>query len=473
MRIVLKMIVESDDVHVENETELVRLDRGNHSEERPPELGMTMKEAKSLLVATQRAMVLAQSQRIVEEASHCACCGAPLKVKDRRQIVYRTLFGKMRLSSPRLSACPCRNSISKQSLSPLANVLKDRSHPELLYLTTRWASIVSYGTTSILLADVLPIDDTMSCSSIRNAVVRIGQRMDERTVETLAASAELERKKLDRAHRVETDHPLAIELDAGYIRSTDRSEAGSRWFSATVARLVGTEGAGVCHAFVGKEVRSPAGRLDRFLSREGIDDASALAVISDGGEDMLGAGYYHYRASQQLLDWFHIAMRFQHVWQALGSIDTEAPERPSSMRSLLEHAKWRLWHFQSVRCLAKLGYLRHDLEELPDSEAKARAIRLLQELVKYLYRNEQFLGDYASRYRAGLPISSASAESVVNCVISKRFVKKQQMRWSATGANALLQIRCAVLNGRYWDEFSKRDPIPTIAANDPVHLLAA
>ena len=378
----------------------------------------------------------------------------------------------MRLPSPRLSACSCQVAHNKQTFSPLSNVLKDRSHPELLYLTTRWASIVSYGTTSILLADVLPIDDAMSCSSIRNAVRRIGQRMDESAVEAPAPSAELDRRKLDRAHRVETDHQLAIELDAGYIRSTDRSEAGSRWFSATVARLVGTEGAGVCHAFVGKEVKFPAGRLDRFLCAEGIDDTSALAVISDGGEDMLGAGYYHYRASQQLLDWFHIAMRFQHVWQALGSIDQATPDRPGSMRLLLEHAKWRLWHFQPVRCLAKLGYLRHDLEALADSEAKTRAIQLLRELVKYLYRNERFLGDYASRYRAGLPISSASAESVVNCVISKRFVKKQQMRWSPTGANALLQIRCAVLNGRYWNEFSKRDPMPT-AANDPAILLAA
>ena len=259
MRIVLKMILQSDDAHAENETELILLERGHHSAQNSPELGMTMKEAKSLLAATQQAMVVAQSQCIVDEASHCACCGAPLKVKDRRQIVYRTLFGKVRLPSPRLSACSCQVAHNKQTFSPLSNVLKDRSHPELLYLTTRWASIVSYGTTSILLADVLPIDDAMSCSSIRNAVRRIGQRMDESTLETLAPSAELERKKLDRAHRVETDHQLAIELDAGYIRSTDRSEAGSRWFSATVARLVGKEGAGVCHAFVGKEVHSPAG----------------------------------------------------------------------------------------------------------------------------------------------------------------------------------------------------------------------
>lgn len=77
---------------------------GYHSAQNSPELGMTMKEAKSLLAATQQAMVVAQSQRIIDEASHCAGCGAPLKVKDRRQIVYRTLFGKVRLPSPLVQA---------------------------------------------------------------------------------------------------------------------------------------------------------------------------------------------------------------------------------------------------------------------------------------------------------------------------------------------------------------------------------
>jgi hypothetical protein len=57
-------------------------------------------------------------------------------------------------------------------------------------------------------------------------------------------------------------------------------------------------------------------------------------------------------------------------------------------------------------------------------------------------------------------------------VISKRFVKKQQMRWSPAGANALLQIRCAVLNARYWQHFQQRDPVPA-AANDPEISLAA
>ena len=43
-------------------------------------------------------------------------------------------------------------------------------------------------------------------------------------------------------------------------------------------------------------------------------------------------------------------------------------------------------------------------------------------------------------------ISTAFVESTVNYAISKRFVKKQQMRWTQRGAHLLLQTRVQVLN---------------------------
>ena len=45
-----------------------------------------------------------------------------------------------------------------------------------------------------------------------------------------------------------------------------------------------------------------------------------------------------------------------------------------------------------------------------------------------------------------LQIATAFVESTVNYVISKRFVKKQQMRWTQRGAHLLLQTRVQVLN---------------------------
>jgi hypothetical protein len=46
-------------------------------------------------------------------------------------------------------------------------------------------------------------------------------------------------------------------------------------------------------------------------------------------------------------------------------------------------------------------------------------------------------------------------ESAVNQVISKRFVKKQQMRWTKKGAHLLLQVRTKVLNKELRSTFER------------------
>jgi hypothetical protein len=54
--------------------------------------------------------------------------------------------------------------------------------------------------------------------------------------------------------------------------------------------------------------------------------------------------------------------------------------------------------------------------------------------------------NYGGRGRYGERISTAFVESTVNQIISKRMVKRQQMRWSPRGAHLLLQGRTRVLN---------------------------
>ena len=56
------------------------------------------------------------------------------------------------------------------------------------------------------------------------------------------------------------------------------------------------------------------------------------------------------------------------------------------------------------------------------------------------------------------PISTSSVESAINQVISKRMVKKQQMRWSLRGAHLLLQIRTRVLNDTLTDDYRRWYP---------------
>ena len=44
-------------------------------------------------------------------------------------------------------------------------------------------------------------------------------------------------------------------------------------------------------------------------------------------------------------------------------------------------------------------------------------------------------------------LSTAFVESTINQVVSKRFVKRQQMQWTQKGAHLLLQTRTKVLDG--------------------------
>ncbi len=66
--------------------------------------------------------------------------------------------------------------------------------------------------------------------------------------------------------------------------------------------------------------------------------------------------------------------------------------------------------------------------------------------------------NYGERYRNGEVIATGFVESAVNQIISKRFVKKQQMRWTKRGAHLLLQVRVKVLNDELRDNFSKWYP---------------
>lgn len=57
------------------------------------------------------------------------------------------------------------------------------------------------------------------------------------------------------------------------------------------------------------------------------------------------------------------------------------------------------------------------------------------------------LGLWTLRHLCHRPIFTGSAESAVEYVVDQHVKNKGHMRWSRRGANALLQVRCAVLNG--------------------------
>ena len=55
--------------------------------------------------------------------------------------------------------------------------------------------------------------------------------------------------------------------------------------------------------------------------------------------------------------------------------------------------------------------------------------------------------NYARRHRDGDRVGTSQTESAANSLVNKRMNKSQQMRWSILGAQRLLQVRAAVING--------------------------
>jgi hypothetical protein len=96
------------------------------------------------------------------------------------------------------------------------------------------------------------------------------------------------------------------------------------------------------------------------------------------------------------------------------------------------------------------------IEETTSKHGKL--FKKVEEFKTYIFNNQAFITNYGERYRNGERISTGFVESTVNQVISKRMVKKQQMRWSKEGAHLLLQVRTKVLDGDWRETFERWYP---------------
>ena len=134
-----------------------------------------------------------------------------------------------------------------------------------------------------------------------------------------------------------------------------------------------------------------------------------------------------------------------------------------------QHLRVSSLPFRALDLLGDVVDGLHCVEE-PDERRQAFLARLV-EFRGYLSANAAEIPNYGERRRCGEPVSSAIAESTVNQVISKRMVKKQQMRWSPRGAHLLLQLRTRVLNADLADDFTRW--YPGFATPDQPAALAA
>jgi len=161
---------------------------------------------------------------------------------------------------------------------------------------------------------------------------------------------------------------------------------------------------------------------------------------------------------EHILDWFHLSMRVHQVEQVMHVLCTLEPpplalfDRARIDVERLRHLLWNGHHDKACEAPGRIKNWAKGAIVLAESGIEEKVRRLAArctELHSYVESNEGALIDYGQRYRAGKPILTSRAEATVNQRVNARMNKRRQMRWSPQGAHRVLQVRAAVLDGRF------------------------
>ena len=213
MRIKLQLAMCSDEGQEKTVTDVITLDK-NHR--RIEHLGLTLAEAKQLLSTLQRHLLQHQVDTFLDTCSPCAACGALLKMKAYASRSFRTLFGTCTLYSPRLEHCDCTRR-KTASCRPLSALLTESVAPELLYMETKWSSLVSYGMSLEALKDFLPLDITLDVKTVRYDTLKVAKRLEAELGDEQQRFITGSPSEWDLLPRPEGSFKVGI--DGGYVRN--------------------------------------------------------------------------------------------------------------------------------------------------------------------------------------------------------------------------------------------------------------
>lgn len=210
-------------------------------------------------------------------------------------------------------------------------------------------------------------------------------------------------------------------------------------------------------AFVQTYDEKPKRRLFETLQSHGMQMNQDITFLSDGGDDVRELQYYLNPHAEHILDWFHVTMKITVMSQIAKGMQDAAFVKKAL--AALERIKWRLWHGHVQNGLDAIESLLLDCEcEEEADPSRDKLHKALDEYYTYICNNREFIPNYADRYRYDEIISTSFAESAINEVVSRRMVKKQQMRWTKKGAHLLLQVRVKTLNDELRSKFEDWHP---------------
>jgi hypothetical protein len=166
-------------------------------------LGITLAEAKQLLAGVQREVSTAQAREHAIRRPVCPCRDGVCRVKDYRDHLVATLFGRVTIRLPRFrcAACGCiETGINWPSHC--------RSTPELDRLRAHLSALVTYRVSAGLLEQMFPVDAGIDPRTLRRHTLKAGAALADRAAIRPPAVAPA----------------ITVTVDSTFIRSREDEE---------------------------------------------------------------------------------------------------------------------------------------------------------------------------------------------------------------------------------------------------------
>ena len=175
--------------------------------------------------------------------------------------------------------------------------------------------------------------------------------------------------------------------------------------------------------------------------RRGLQRARRLVAVGDGAAWIWLIVAMCYAPCVEIIDWWHA---LEKLWAAANSVWGQGESQTAAWMEQQEALLWM------GRLRAILAAFR---QACPRGQPFSEAVRAA---ISYVYHNRKRMA-YEQYRQAGYPTGSGAVESACKVVVQAR-MKQAGMRWSRSGAQAMLALRCMLLSDRWDDVWSP--PVP-------------
>src|SRR4051794_18969881 len=313
-------------------------------------LGLTLAESKQLLAGVQQEIVAAQARVHAAHRPECRNCGTPYRMKDYRQHGIATLFGRVTVRLPRFRCAGCKTFATGVDWPPHV-----RSTPELDRLRAQLSALLTYRTAAALLGQMFPVDAGQAPESLRRHTFKVAENLPVPATVRPATPAEA----------------IVVTLDSTFVRSCEDDE---RHLEVRIGNVETATGRRQVFGAVAKTDTDLVALIRGSLDAVGRTKETVLTAFTGGCPGLRRILHDAGIEGLPILDWFHLAMRLQHLTRVAGGLSADSPERSTAKAVIVEEVerlRWRLWNGKARDAGISLDRIRAVMHHFRD-EADGR-----------------------------------------------------------------------------------------------------